>query len=122
MGTNKKRNKTPRLDRPLTTNPAEAEAADYNIYYSWGGLDLTIDVKTLDFPRWTYALRRVNNNNLPMQSRVNAMIDTLEATLGDIQTSDLIDLNPTLLSDGDLMADFWNSFVKAVHGREPGES
>lgn len=117
-----KKNKKPNLDRPVTLNPAEAEAADFNIYFVWRGLPITIDVKTLDFPRWTYAVRRVQNDNLPLQSRVNAMIDTLEATLGDIQTSDLVDVEPALLSDETIMADFWESFNKAVHGRTPGES
>ena len=118
----KKKNRKPNLDRQLTMNPAEAEAADFNIYFTWHSIPLTIDVKTLDFPRWTYAVRRVGNDNLPVQSRGNAMIDTLEATLGELQSSDLIEVEPKLLSDTDLMADFWDAFVKAVHGRTSGES
>jgi hypothetical protein len=118
----KKKDKKPNLDRPLTLNPAEAEVADFNIYLTWHSIPLTIDVKTVDLARWTYAVRRVMNDNLPLQSRVNAMIDTLEATLGEIQTSDLVDAEPMLLSDPELIADFWDSFVKAVHGRSPGES
>lgn len=119
---NKGKSKKPKLDRPVTMNPVEAEVADFNVYFTWHGLPITIDVKTLDFPRWAYAVRRVQNENLPMQSRVNAMIDTLEATLGDVQTSDLVDIEPLLLSDEGIMSDFWGAFNKAVHGRLPGES
>jgi hypothetical protein len=122
MGKKQKKNRKPNLDRELTLNPAEAEVADFNIYFTWHSIPLTIDVKTVDLARWTYAVRRVGNDNLPLQSRVNAMIDTLEATLGELQTSDLVDAEPTLLSDPELISDFWESFIKAVHGRSPGES
>ena len=56
MSKNKKKPK-PNLDRPVTMNPAEAEAADFNIYFTWRGLAVVIDVKTLVLV-WALARRR----------------------------------------------------------------
>jgi hypothetical protein len=113
--------KTPKLDRPLTDNPAEAEV-DTNIYFEWRGLPLVVDITAVKFGAWSYAMRRVQNENLLILDRINAAIDIFEATIGEEQLAAVAAHTPNLFDDSDTLSSFWEAFIVAVKGVKPGES
>lgn len=121
MAATKKTPKTPRLDLPLTQNPAEAEAGVANIYFEWRGVEIAIDPTTVQFGAWAFAIRRVTNLNLPLLDRINAAIDVFEATIGQEQLTGLLAVCPDLFDNTVALTEFWEGFITAVNGATPGE-
>lgn len=114
--------KTPKLDLPLTQNVAAAETGNANVYFVWNEVDLAIHIADVQMGRWAMATRLVANPALPTVTRINAMCDVFEATLGQEQVAKLLTAYPNILDDAELMASFWDSFIKAAQGLSPGES
>ncbi|ALG06852.1 hypothetical protein [Kibdelosporangium phytohabitans] len=122
MGRKKRRGPRPDLKAPLGENQVEAEARQGVIAFTWRGVEILVDVTAIEYGRGAFALRLVDNENLPIMTRVNAALDIFEAAIGQEQLAAVVAVAPRLFDDVETLTSFWGEFNKALHGAEPGES
>lgn len=118
----KKKGQGPNLNRPLTTNPATAESGDFNIYFTWHGLDLVVDVKNLELGRMEYAIRRFGRKDQTPQTQVKVALDFLEGLMGSEQLDMIADAEPHFFDRTEVYTSFWDAFNTAVSGADSGNS
>lgn len=106
----------------IAENLVDAEATGAHVTMEWRGHTFLIDLQQIRFGRAAFAFRQVDNESLPLMSRVTALVDMVEAAFGPEQTAAIVELAPNLFDDHDTYASFWQTFTQAVTGAMPGES
>jgi hypothetical protein len=108
--------------KTVTRNALEAEATAGLIVFTWRGVDIVADPSKMEFGRAAFALRRVGNNDIPLMTRVNALVDIVEAALGQEQLAAIVEAVPRFFDDIPTMTEFWDVFQAAMTGGTTGES
>lgn len=112
----------PDLSKPIAQNLTEAEALDLNVAFRWRGVDFVVDLSNIQHGRGWFAIRVMSNDNLPLPTRMNAMLDALESAVGQEQLIKAQEVAPDLFDNEQTAKSFWETFTKAVEGMTPGES
>lgn len=112
----------PDLSKPIVRTAAEAEAVNANIAFEWRGAHFVIDIVNVQFGRAQFAIRVMGNESLPLMTRMDAMLDVMEAALGQEQLRVALELAPDVFDNEATMKSFWEAYTKAAHGAASGES
>lgn len=112
----------PDLSRPVTTDPVEAEARDFNIVFRWRDLDFVVDPLAVKFGQAAFNLRVAGNEKLNGMTRMDAAVATLEAAIGQEQLIRVQEVAPDFWDNIDTMRSFWDAYTLAMHGAASGES
>lgn len=118
----KPRRQVPDLSKAVTVNPTEAEAAGLNIAFEWRGVPFVVDVQAVKFGKAAFSIRVVNNESLPVMTRMDACMAVLEAAVGQEQLMKALELEPAFFDDITVLTSFWDAYTKAMHGAASGES
>lgn len=119
MSNKSKKGKSPKP--AVTHNATEAEATGAKLLFEWNEDTYEIDVANLSLGQWTWAHRKVSNENLSVPDRLNALIDMLEAALGQEQTAKLLNKSVAILEDYKVQLLFWTELIRVAQGVTPGE-
>jgi hypothetical protein len=113
--------RTAKPRKPAAENPLSAEAQRIGVDFTWRGVTIHVDPRTMQIGRAMYCIRVASNEALPMTTRLGAVFDLFEATIGAEQTQAAYEAVPTLFDDIDVMMDLWRTAHAAAIGGTPGE-
>ena len=113
----------PKPRKKIAANSLQAEASpnEFAVAFEWRGHAFVVDTNAVQYGRAAFALRVARNESQDLLTRVNAMLDVYEASIGQDQLAIAVELEPRLFDDAEIAMSFWQALNAAVHGGEPGE-
>jgi hypothetical protein len=114
----------PRPRKKVAENPLQAEAKpdELDVAFQWRGQAFTFDPRNTKSGFATYKMRVVLDESASVWNRANAAVDAFEAILGKDLVARMIEVEPTLFDDVEVMTSVFEALNQAAHGGSSGES